>query len=70
MITVEELELFGPFYDCVYMGNLKWWWKETEIVARLNDNDFVIRIDLSKLPTTMSLTKLLVRLKHMALKRM
>ena len=66
MITVEELELFGPFYECISMDGLDWWWKETEIAARLNDNDFVIRIDLRKLPMSMSLTKLIVRLKKMS----
>jgi len=68
MIDRDEMALFGPMYRSILIEDLRWWWCDNRIYANTGEGR-EFKISLQKLPESMSLTKLLVRLKEMSLRK-
>jgi len=68
MIDIDEMALFGPRYWFLDIEDLKWWWADSAIYANLGEGK-EFRISLRKLPESMTLTRLLIRLKNMSLRK-
>ena len=68
MINNSELKLFGQEYYPLVLEDVKWFWSSYGTINVSLGKGKSFRIQLKKLPESMSLTKLLVRLKDMSLK--